>query len=70
MSMNERSEILAGLYREAAEVGVIYQRCQDSRALAVGVKVQAARDALNEAIAEFHPDSPAPCEMEFARAKY
>jgi hypothetical protein len=69
MSMNERSEILSALYRERAEVGVIYQRCQDSRALAVGMKVQIARDALNEAIAEFQPDSPAPCEMQFPTPK-
>jgi hypothetical protein len=70
MSMNERSEILSALYRESAELGVLYQRCQDSRALAAGTKVQIARDALNEAIEEFQPDSPAPCEMEFARAKF
>lgn len=70
MSINERSEILAGLYRAQADLGVICQRANDIRALSVYSKAAAARDSVNEAIAEFRPDSPAPSEIQFPRSKY
>lgn len=57
MSISERSEIVAGLYRLQAEIGVLLQRCQQARALQIGVSVQAAQTIIGEAIEEVKPDA-------------
>ena len=55
MSISERSEIVTGLYRVQAEIGVLLARCQQARALQIGVSVQAAQTVINEAIEDVKP---------------
>jgi hypothetical protein len=64
----ERSEIISQLHRAAADLGVIYARCQAVCGLSLGMRVAVAREAINEAISEFKPDQPEvpkPAKMDF-----
>lgn len=58
MSITERGEILSSLYKLRADAGALYSRCQEARVLHVGVSVQSAQSAINEAIDDFKPDAP------------
>jgi hypothetical protein len=73
MSITERSEIVAALYRAQAQLAALYQNCLDARALHIGVSVQAAQNCVNEAIADFRPDAPdyvTPPAIELPRSKF
>lgn len=70
MTLEQRSLILQRLYREQAELAALFETCRSLRAVSVGVFVATAQNAVNEAISEFRPDSPAPCEMQFPRSKF
>ena len=69
MTLDERSETLQRLYRQQAELAALFETCRVCRAVSVGVFVATAQNAINEAIAEFRPEDPQPCSMEFPRAK-
>lgn len=69
MGLTERSEIVSDLYKLRAELGCLFLKCQDARALATGVSVQAAQNDINEALADYQPDPPCPAPMEFPEPK-
>jgi hypothetical protein len=71
MSITERSEILSALYKVQGDLGAIQHLCQETRALLVAVSVEAAQEAINEAIEQFKPDSNEPlAKLEFPTPKF
>ena len=56
MSMTERSEILEGIYRLNAETGQLLARCQQARALQLGVSLAAVQNILTETLDDLRPD--------------
>jgi hypothetical protein len=63
MSIIERSEILTQLHKAHAELCVVFERCQRTRAVSVGVFVLTAQNAVKEAIDEFREQTPLPHEV-------
>jgi hypothetical protein len=55
MSISERGEIMTAIYKLRADAGVIYARCQEARALQIGVSIGAVQTILNEALADVTP---------------
>jgi hypothetical protein len=73
MSSIERSEILTGLYKLRADAGALFVRCQQVRALHIGVNVQGAQTLLDEAIKDTAPDAfqyEIPVLLELATPKF
>ena len=70
MTLQERSMLLQSLYREQAELSALFQSCQSLGALTVGVPVACALQSVNEALAEFRPESSAPDAIRFPRSKF
>jgi len=58
MSNTERGEIMTGIYKLRADCGAIYARCQEARALHLGVSLAAVQTLLNEALEDCQPDAP------------
>jgi len=69
MTLQERSELMQRLYRMQGDLAALYEACRVHCAVGVGSHVQTAQTAVNEALDEFRPDSPAPAPMEFPRNK-
>jgi len=58
MSIIERDEILAAIYKLNADCGAVLSRCQQARALHLGVSLSAVQTLLNECIEDCRPDAP------------
>jgi hypothetical protein len=61
MTINERAEMVACLYKMQAEVAVLLARCQTVGALQIGVNVQGAKRLVDEALEDLNdckPDDP------------
>lgn len=68
MTIFERSDIMTALYRLQCDLNVLGMKCADAKALVAGAKVVAALAAVNDALEEFQPDSPAP--LNFPDSRY
>ena len=66
MNMNERGDILSGLYKASADLGVLLVRSQSCGALSISVAVTEARDILNEKIDEMQGREAQPRQSKFA----
>jgi hypothetical protein len=72
MSNTERAEIISLLYKLRADAGVVAVRCQQIRALHIGVNVQGVQNLLDEAIKDTAPDAfqyEMPAELNLAMPK-
>jgi hypothetical protein len=58
MIFDQRVEIAPLLYRLQADLAVLYMKCFEQKALALGASVSAMKVICDEAILDLKPDSP------------
>jgi hypothetical protein len=70
MSITEKSDIITGLYRARAELGVLLTHCQDARALTIAIAVQNAQAEIVMVIDGIEKEEKRPAELVMATPKF